>query len=394
MRSMICWISSSGVDRASAWSASAGSPRSRSRVSWGRTPPLKSASSMASCSAWSVRSASSIPYGLPKPLDSRGWERFATRSSRSSSSSSSPVNLVYRYFMTLGPRSVVVLLLSCRQPDLFVHRRFFTATGPPRRDFVGGVAALFAPADFFLGAQPLEHEVDGRRDGRCSCSRGETGPLGQLAEALHTACSRDNLLSGRRVAEWKRAAQVEPFDDGTRVGAVEHAGKDVADGRTDQIPRDLFGSPKLSFVLQLELAGDRWQSCIEIRDARHDELLAVLKRAPLRVRHDEFESGDRQPLADAGSLVDLAIGPGLECDLLDDFADVRRNLHFQRVGPIGPSLLFRNCHRVLSRRGVVRADFRSDPVFKRSDDFPACRVIFGVCGEHEHHVQLQADRVA
>src|SRR4029453_2339344 len=133
------------------------------------------------------------------------------------------------------------LLLSCRQPDLFVHRRFFTATGPPRRGFVGGVAALFAPADFFLGVQPLEHEVDGRRDRRCSGSRGETGPVGQMAEALPTACSRDNLLSGRRVAEWKRAAQVEPFDDGTRVGAVENAGKDVPEGKTDQNPARLFG---------------------------------------------------------------------------------------------------------------------------------------------------------
>ena len=103
-------------------------------------------------------------------------------------------------------------------------------------------------------------------------------------------------------------------------------GEDDADRRANQIARDLLGAAQLAFVLELELAGDRRQRRVEVGDARHDQLLAVRQRAPLGVGDDELERRDRQPLADAGPLVDLAIGARLERDLLDDLADVVRDL--------------------------------------------------------------------
>src|SRR4030095_12939915 len=133
-------------------------------VSSGSTPPLKSASRIASCSACIVRSSSSIAYGLPNPLDKSRSDSFATRSSRSRSSSSSPVNFVYRYFKSRIPNPetlVVVLLLAPRHLDFFFHRRLLAARGrAPRRGVGGGVAALVAPADLLLRAEALEHEVD------------------------------------------------------------------------------------------------------------------------------------------------------------------------------------------------------------------------------------------
>jgi hypothetical protein len=60
------------------------------------TPPLNSASRMASCSACIVRSSSVSDgsQGLLKPLDSSRSDSFETRSSRSISSIRSPVNFV------------------------------------------------------------------------------------------------------------------------------------------------------------------------------------------------------------------------------------------------------------------------------------------------------------
>src|SRR5262245_63846992 len=128
-------------------------------VSSGSTPPLNSASRIASCSACIVRSSSSMPYGLPNPLDSSRSDSLDTRSSRSRSSNASPVNFVYRYFMS-PDTSVVILLLPARNPNLLVHRLFFASRRPPLRLFDGGVAALVSTADLLLRVEPFEHEVD------------------------------------------------------------------------------------------------------------------------------------------------------------------------------------------------------------------------------------------
>ena len=42
----------------------------------------------------------------------------------------------------------------------------------------------------------------------------------------------------------------------------------------------------------------------------------------------------------------------------------------------------------------MRADLGADAILERRDDLAARGVVLGVRGEHEHHVELQADRVA
>src|SRR6185295_6015947 len=98
---------------------------------------------------------------------------------------------------------------------------------------------------------------------------------------------------------------------------------------------------------------------IDVGDARHDDVLAVGEGAALGVGEHQLEGRDRQPLADAGALVDLAIGARLKRDLLDYLPDVVRDLDLQRAGAFGPRFLPGDGHRVAARRRVVGADFRA-----------------------------------
>src|SRR5471032_1080955 len=261
-------------------------------------------------------------------------------------------------------RSVVVLLLPLRNADLFVDRHILAARAAARRGFRGGVAAVVAAADFLLRVEPLEHEVDGRRHGRRGRAAGDARALGQLADALYAARFGDHLVRRRAVAERQRSAEVEPFDDRPRVHALEASREDRADGGADEVAGDLLGAAQLALVLELELAGDRRQRRIEVRHARDDERFAAGERAPLRVRDDELERRDRQPLADARPLVDLPVAARPERELLDDLADVLGNLHLQRAGALGPRFLPRDLHAVVARGRVVRADFGSDAVLE------------------------------
>src|SRR5262245_4591397 len=274
---------------------------------------------MASCSACSVRSSSSIPYGLPKPLDSRRSDSFATRSSRSRSSSSSPVYFVYLYFMlraTIGdvvnwrmreftslihqfthspiPQfSVVILLLPRRNPNLVVDRRLLAPRRAARRGFRGGVAALVGAADLLLCTKALEDEIDRRRDERSWRAARQAGFLRQIEKPLHAARLRDHLVGRRAVAERQRSAEIEPLDDRPRVHAVEHAGEHRSDGRPNQVARHLLGATQLALVLQFELAGDGRQRGVDVGDARHDERLAVGQGAALCVGYDQLQRRDR-----------------------------------------------------------------------------------------------------
>src|SRR5262249_49280676 len=164
---------------------------------------------------------------------------------------------------------VVVLLLAARNPDLVLDRLFLAPARTSRRGLGGGVAALFGPADLFLGVETFEDEVDGRRDERRRRAWRQAGPFGQLAETPNAARLLDELTGRCRVAGRQRPAEVEPLDDRARVDAVEHAGEDRAARGADQIARHLLGAAQLALVLELELAGDRWQRRVDVGDARH-----------------------------------------------------------------------------------------------------------------------------
>ena len=165
-----------------------------------------------------------------------------------------------------------------------------------------------------------EARAPGRRPGATpACPASSSSPWTPRVVAIRS-------FAGRVVGERQRAAEIEPLDDRARIDAFEHPDEHVADRRPDQIARDLLGPAQLAFVLELELAGDRRQRGVDVGHARDDELFAVGERAALRIRDDQLERRDRQALADAGSLVDLAIGARLKRHFLDDLAHVVRDL--------------------------------------------------------------------
>ncbi len=160
------------------------------------------------------------------------------------------------------------------------------------------------------------------------------------------------------------------------------------------ISRATLSAPRSSpSVLELELAGDRRQRGVDVRDPGNDHRLGGEEASALGARDDVFEQRDGQPLADAGALVDLLILPGLERHFLDHLAHERR--HGQRAAvALDPGFLRRDRHRVLPRGGVVGADFRADAVLERRDDLATRRVVFRVGAEDQHDVERQPHGVA
>ncbi len=92
----------------------------------------------------------------------------------------------------------------------------------------------------------------------------------------------------------------------------------------------------------------------------------------------------------ARALVDLAVTPRLERHLLDDLAHVRRNRALEPVAALLPRFLLGDRHRVGPALRIVRANLGADAILERRDDLAARRVVLGIGGEDEQHVERQA----
>ena len=215
----------------------------------------------------------------------------------------------------------------------------------------------------------------------------------ELAQALHLAGARQQLVRRQGVVDLQRAAEIEPVGDLLQLDAGEVAGEDIADGAADDVAGDVVGAAELALVFELELAGNGRQRRIDVGDARRDDRLVGADGAPLGARDHVLEQRDRQPLADAGALVDLLVLPRLERDFLDHLADERRDLD-RAAAALEPRFLRRDRHRILAGGGVVRPDLGADAVLQRRDDLAARGVVLRVGAEHQHDVERQADRVA
>ena len=211
---------------------------------------------------------------------------------------------------------------------------------------------------------------------------------------MHTASLLNYSVRRTAVAERQRTTEVEPLDHFAGVHAVEDADEDVANCGPNEIARHNLGALQFAFVFELELAGDRRQCRVHVRDARHDDLLAVGERSSFSVRDHEFQRADGQALTHAGSLVDLAIGTCLKRDLFDHFAHVLGNFHSHAAWPVGEGFLPGDGQGVVPRGRIVRSDLGANPVLERRDDLAAGRVVFRVRGEHEHDVELQPNGIA
>ena len=124
-------------------------------------------------------------------------------------------------------------------------------------------------------------------------------------------------------------------------------------------------------------------------------IVARHQRPSFGVGDDVLHRRDRQPLADAGPLVDAAILSRLKRDLLDDFGDERRESRCGAPSPrVEPGFLRGDRHGVGPGNRIVRPDLGADAILERRDDLAAGGVVLRVRGERHQHVERKAHGVA
>ena len=105
-------------------------------------------------------------------------------------------------------------------------------------------------------------------------------------------------------------------------------------------------------------------------------------------RGDRLGAGDREPRRDARALVDGIRFAKVAREAREDLEEVRGNLG-DEVG-----FLADDGDLLVDRLGVVRADLGAEAVLQRRDDAAAVRVVLGVGGGDDEHVEVEAQHVA
>ena len=215
-----------------------------------------------------------------------------------------------------------------------------------------------------------------------------------IEKAVHAA-QRGDLLRGRRIfRHLEFAAIFEPLHDRLHIDIGDILCVDLADGRADEFSGNRLRSLQLAFIFQFHFSGDRRNGGVNIGHARRNVGFAVSRRALLSIAGDGLHAGNGQALTDAGAAIDALVFTRKESDLLDDFADVVRGDELVARGSLRPGFLRGDGHAFFHGSGVMSADFAANSIFKRSDDFSARGVIFGIGSENDKDVERQANRVA
>src|SRR5947207_113941 len=138
---------------------------------------------------------------------------------------------------------------------------------------------------------------------------------------------------------------------------------DLTDSGAYDLPRYGVAALELTFVFELQLAGDGGKRGVDIQNARHRHWLVRFESTPFGIRDDVFQNRDRQALRDAGALVDALVLARQERELLHHFANVVWHAHFDRRWPFEPGFLRGDGDALFEHRGVMRADLAADAVF-------------------------------
>ncbi len=172
-----------------------------------------------------------------------------------------------------------------------------------------------------------------------------------------------------------------------RVDAAQVRAPRLGDRRAQQMLEDRALAALLA-GLELDLAAQHVDRGLEVDRSRHADLLVLARRAVQGGRGDRLRAGDREPGRYAGALID-----GIR------FAKVAREpcQHLEQMGGhLGDEvgLLADDGDLLLDRLRVVGADLGAEPVLQRCDDAPAVRVVLGVGGRDDEHVQVETQQVA
>src|SRR5690606_5880711 len=121
----------------------------------------------------------------------------------------------------------------------------------------------------------------------------------------------------------------------------------------DEHLRDGLRALLLALVDELDLAGDGGLDGGEVAEADGGFGLAVEEGAALGGGEEGFEGGAGEAGGDAGLLVDVFRGAGLEGDLLDDLAEVVGEVDGDLAAAVLPGLLLRDLDADLDGLRVV-----------------------------------------
>src|SRR5882762_7252343 len=169
---------------------------------------------------------------------------------------------------------------SCSWPASawsFSERRFLLRTRPH-------VAELFAARDPLLGHESFEYQLTRRHYRGWIFLARQPHLIDQREEAGDDGEALEQRLGALVGCDLERAALIEPVDDVVHVGATDAALERAAGRAANQVLGDRFRPLQLALVLQLELAGDRGQGGVHVRNARYDGLLFRDDRTPFGVR--------------------------------------------------------------------------------------------------------------
>src|ERR1700675_1907680 len=259
---------------------------------------------------------------------------------------------------------------------------------------VGEESALFAAVDAFVRPQPFENNLRraGHNGGVVLGLHPESFQM--LEQALNFLQLRQ-ILGARRVhGHFQLAAHLEPLHHWLEAGVGKIICKDLANGRADQFPRDVFGAANLAFVLELEFSGHRGNGGIDVGHAGDDGGVAAAQRALLGAAEHVFKGAGGQALGDARAPIHALVLARLERNFLDNFADVVRHFNAFPGVAIRPRLLRCDGHSFCDRCGIMRANFGADAVLQGRDDLAARGVVFRIRGEYKQHIERHPHRIA
>src|SRR6185437_12612740 len=255
------------------------------------------------------------------------------------------------------------------------------------------VPELLRAGDAAARDETFEDQLAGRDDRPGVLLAGQPDAFDEFEQSRDDAEALETGLRALVGGDLEGASFVEPVHDVVHVVSPDARFERRARVFPDQLLGDGLGTLQLAFVLELELARDRGQRGVHIRDSRHDRLLLAHDGSPLGGGDHVLEERDGQPLRDAALLVDPLVGAGLEGDALDQLTEEVGNPH-TAPGPVGPGLLARDADTQLDGEGIVGDDLGADAVLERRDDPAARRVVLGVRREDDRDVELEPDRVA
>src|SRR5207249_4980846 len=141
-------------------------------------------------------------------------------------------------------------------------------------------------------------------------------------QALNVAESLQHFAGSGIFRKLDLTAKIKPLNHLLHVGAAEILIVSFGNRAADEFAANVIGALHLTFVFELQLAGDGRQGGIDITNPRNCDRLTMANGSALGVGDDILHAGNRKALTDARALVNFLVLAGGKGDSFDDFANV------------------------------------------------------------------------